>query len=170
MLVLRCVGYSGGGAAAAAEGVVVVDGRPHDDEATTTSSSERSGSAATLLQRLSASLQHTTSSHVVVLDDVPLSALRDLRLSHVRLMPLNLTLCSGVARNVHWGAPFPLRHFSPPCRTLRSRTRVYFITSLASCNYRRVANIRISAHFTHLRKFRNFVFATEMTIFSDHNP
>ena len=66
--------------------------------------------------------------------------------------------------------PLPLRHFSPPCRTLRSRTRVYFITSLASCNYRRVANIRISAHFTHLRKFRNFVFATEMTIFSDHNP
>ena len=37
-------------------------------------------------------------------------------------------------------------------------------------NYRRVTNIRISAHFTHLRKFRNFVFATEVTIFSDHNP
>ena len=36
--------------------------------------------------------------------------------------------------------------------------------------YRRVTNIRISAHFTHLRKFRNFVFATEVTIFSDHNP
>jgi len=33
-----------------------------------------------------------------------------------------------------------------------------------------VTNIRISAHFTHLRKFRNFVFATEVTIFSDHNP
>ena len=30
-------------------------------------------------------------------------------------------------------------------------------------------NIRISAHFTHLRKFRNFVFATEVTVFSDHN-
>ena len=37
-------------------------------------------------------------------------------------------------------------------------------------SYRRVTNIRISAHFTHLRKFRNFVFATEVTIFSDHNP
>jgi len=36
-------------------------------------------------------------------------------------------------------------------------------------NYRRVTNIRIIAHFTHLRKFRNFVFATEVTIFSDHN-
>jgi len=36
--------------------------------------------------------------------------------------------------------------------------------------YRRVTNIRISAHFTHLRKFRNFVFATEVTIFSYHNP
>jgi len=36
--------------------------------------------------------------------------------------------------------------------------------------YRRVTNIRTSAHFTHLRKFRNFVFATEVTIFSDHNP
>ena len=33
-----------------------------------------------------------------------------------------------------------------------------------------MTNIRISAHFTHLRKFRNFVFATEVTIFSDHNP
>jgi len=31
-------------------------------------------------------------------------------------------------------------------------------------------NIGISAHFTHLRKFRNFVFATEVTTFSDHNP
>jgi len=31
-----------------------------------------------------------------------------------------------------------------------------------------VTNIRISAHFTHLRKFRNF-FATEVTIFSNHN-
>jgi len=36
-------------------------------------------------------------------------------------------------------------------------------------SYRRVQNIRISAHFTHLRKFRNFVFATEVTIFTDHN-
>jgi len=36
--------------------------------------------------------------------------------------------------------------------------------------YRRVTNIRTSAHFTHLRKFRNFVFANEVTIFSDHNP
>ena len=36
--------------------------------------------------------------------------------------------------------------------------------------YRRVQNIGISAHFTHLRKFRSFVFATEVTIFSDHNP
>ena len=36
--------------------------------------------------------------------------------------------------------------------------------------YKRVTNIRISAHFTHLRKFRSFVFATEVTIFSDHNP
>ena len=36
--------------------------------------------------------------------------------------------------------------------------------------YRRVQNIRISAHFTHLWKYRNFVFATEVTIFSDHNP
>ena len=36
--------------------------------------------------------------------------------------------------------------------------------------YRRVTNIRIGAHFTHLRKFRNFVFATEVTTFSDHNP
>jgi len=36
--------------------------------------------------------------------------------------------------------------------------------------YRRVTNIRISAHFNHLRKFRNFVFATEVTIFSYHNP
>jgi len=36
--------------------------------------------------------------------------------------------------------------------------------------YGRVTNIRISAHSTHLRKFRNFVFATEVTIFSDHNP
>jgi len=36
-------------------------------------------------------------------------------------------------------------------------------------NYRRVTNIRIIAHFTHLRKFRNFVFATEVTIFSDYN-
>jgi len=34
----------------------------------------------------------------------------------------------------------------------------------------RVTNITISAHFTHLRKFRNFVFATEVSIFSDHNP
>ena len=34
--------------------------------------------------------------------------------------------------------------------------------------YRRVTNIRIREHFTHLRKFRNFVFATEVT-FSDHN-
>ena len=34
----------------------------------------------------------------------------------------------------------------------------------------RPTNIRISAHFTHLRKFRNIVFATEVTIFSDHNP
>jgi len=33
-----------------------------------------------------------------------------------------------------------------------------------------VTNIRISAHFTHLLNFRNFVFATEVTIFSDHNP
>ena len=40
----------------------------------------------------------------------------------------------------------------------------YFLT------YKRVTNIRISAHFTHLRKFRNFVFATEVTIFSDHSP
>ena len=31
-------------------------------------------------------------------------------------------------------------------------------------------NIGISAHFIHLLKFRNFVFATEVTIFSDHNP
>ena len=37
-------------------------------------------------------------------------------------------------------------------------------------SYRRVTNVRISAHFSHLRKFRNFVFATEVTIFSDHNP
>jgi len=37
-------------------------------------------------------------------------------------------------------------------------------------SYRRVQNIRISAYFTHLRKFRNFVFATEVTIFTDHNP
>ena len=36
--------------------------------------------------------------------------------------------------------------------------------------YRRVTNIRISAHFNHLRKFRNFVLATEMAIFSYHNP
>ena len=36
--------------------------------------------------------------------------------------------------------------------------------------YRRVKNTGISAHFTHLLKFRNFVFATELTIFSDHNP
>jgi len=36
--------------------------------------------------------------------------------------------------------------------------------------YRCVTNIRTSAHFTHLRKFRNFVFANEVTIFSDHNP
>jgi len=36
--------------------------------------------------------------------------------------------------------------------------------------YRRVKNIGISAHFTHLLKFRNFVFATEVTIFSYHNP
>jgi len=36
--------------------------------------------------------------------------------------------------------------------------------------YRRVKNIGISAHFTHLLKFRNFVFATELTIFSGHNP
>jgi len=33
-----------------------------------------------------------------------------------------------------------------------------------------MTNIGISAHFTHLRKFKNFVFATEATIFSDHNP
>jgi len=33
-----------------------------------------------------------------------------------------------------------------------------------------VTTIRINAHFAHLRKFRNFVFATEVTIFSDHNP
>ena len=32
-----------------------------------------------------------------------------------------------------------------------------------------MTNIGISAHFTHLQKFRNFVFATEVTIFSDHN-
>jgi len=38
-------------------------------------------------------------------------------------------------------------------------------------DYRRVTNIRISAHLTHSRKFRNFVFfATEVTIFSGHNP
>jgi len=36
--------------------------------------------------------------------------------------------------------------------------------------YRRVTNIRMSAHFPPLQKFRNFVFATEVTIFSDHNP
>jgi len=43
---------------------------------------------------------------------------------------------------------------------------------LVLSKYRRVGvtNIRISAHFTHLRKFRNFVFATEVTIFSDHSP
>jgi len=29
--------------------------------------------------------------------------------------------------------------------------------------------IGISSHFTHMWKFRNFVFATEVTIFSDHN-
>ena len=45
----------------------------------------------------------------------------------------------------------------------------YSITA-NSYTYRRVQNIRISAHFTHLRKFRNFVFATEVMIFSDHNP
>ena len=33
--------------------------------------------------------------------------------------------------------------------------------------YRRVTNIRIGAHFTHLRKF--CFFATEVTTFSDHN-
>ena len=32
-----------------------------------------------------------------------------------------------------------------------------------------MTNIRVTAHFTDLRKFRNFVFATEVTIFSDHN-
>ena len=48
--------------------------------------------------------------------------------------------------------------------------------SLISCNasHRKwrtnVTNIRISAHFTQLRKFRNFVFATEVTIFSNNNP
>ena len=56
------------------------------------------------------------------------------------------------------------------------------LTDLAKCqqnkpltiNYkavhRRVTNIRITAHFTRLLKFRNFVFATEVTIFSDYNP
>ena len=33
-----------------------------------------------------------------------------------------------------------------------------------------MTNIGISAHLIHLRKFRNFVFASEVTIFSDHNP
>ena len=33
-----------------------------------------------------------------------------------------------------------------------------------------MTNIGISAHLIHLRKFRNFVFASEVSIFSDHNP
>ena len=41
---------------------------------------------------------------------------------------------------------------------------------MMTMKYRRLTNIRIGAHFTHLRKCRNFVFATEVTIFSVHNP
>jgi len=48
--------------------------------------------------------------------------------------------------------------------------RCRVLLSIETYTYRRVKNIRISAHFTHLRKFRNLVFATKVTIFSDYNP
>ena len=48
------------------------------------------------------------------------------------------------------------------------RNRVDVIQKSPRRMYGRVTNIRISAHSTHLRKLRNFVFATEVTIFSDH--
>ena len=48
------------------------------------------------------------------------------------------------------------------------RNRVDVIQKSPRRMYGRVTNIRFSAHSTHLRKLRNFVFATEVTIFSDH--
>ena len=67
-----------------------------------------------------------------------------------------VTILSSVVRQVRAYS----RHFRSSLGQLPCRT-----------TYRRVKNIRISAHFTHLRKFRNFVFATEVTmIFSGFNP
>jgi len=67
-----------------------------------------------------------------------------------------VTILSSVVRQVLAYS----RHFRSSLGQLPCRT-----------TYRRVKNIRISAHFTHLRKFINFVFATEVTmIFSGFNP
>jgi len=63
-----------------------------------------------------------------------------------------------------------VRNFSPEIPNTQSASSVMPLDTPDSVSYRRVQNIRISAHFTHLRTFRNFVFATEVTIFSDHNP
>ena len=75
----------------------------------------------------------------------------------------HMQVCTSLQTDNHASTP-PLSSLQAGCPSCRPTNSVKALKG-----YRHVTDIRISAHFTHLRKFRNF-FATEVTIFSNHNP
>jgi len=94
------------------------------------------------------------------------SAFSAVRSKHNRTGGLSASAINDFSQQTHKTFRRALFSRGPIYKTSDEERKAFLIGT----TYRRVKNIGISAHFTYLLKFRNFVFfASEVTIFSDHN-